>query len=379
VTRHLVIHQFDPTRHVVGGVDGFIRDVISHSGDARPFAVVGVEHGAKSALGHWRTVELNGQAIQFMPVARIEAGNQRRRIPHSLRLAYGLFRYRRRIGDAIIHNHRSELGAVTSVLFPRAARVQFIHDDALQAFRWRKETMWRFFPRAYEAVERRAVRSAATAFVMSRATLERLRRRSLPASLGVNWYDGANFHPTGRVERTGPLRIGWAGRLEPPKDPVTAVGVLAGLRARGVDFEAWIAGEGTLAADVRAALDEHGLAGIVRMIGALPPSDLGAELRRTDVFLMTSLWEGIPRVALEALACGVPVVSPAVGELPSLVSNSVNGFISSSRSVDDLVAAVVHGAALEPGDAIASSVATLEVRSIVPELLERIEGSAAHR
>ena len=377
MTRHVVVHQFDPTRHVVGGIDGFIRDVIGHAGDAHPFGVVGVENAPNSVLGRWRTVEVDGRTIEFMPIARIEAGNQRRHVPHSLRLAYGLLRYRRRIGTAIIHNHRSELGAVTSVLFPRARRVQFIHDDALEAFRWRKETMWRFFPRVYEVVERRAVRSAATAFVMSRTTLERLHRHSLSASLGVNWYDGANFHPNGRSERTGPVRIGWAGRLEPPKDPVTAVAVLAELRERGFDFEAWIAGEGTLAANVRAAIADHGLAGVVRMTGALPPAELGAALRRTDLFLMTSLWEGIPRAALEALACGVPVVATPVGELPTLVSDGANGFICASRSVNDLVAAVMRGTALEPGQAIASSVATLEVRSIVPELLDRIVGSAA--
>lgn len=378
MTRHVIVHQFDPTRHVVGGIDGYIRDVIEHAGAEHAFAIIGVEQNPAARLGRWRAVEVNGRRVEFMPVARFEAGNQRRRIPHSLRLAYGLVRYRPDVRGAIVHNHRAELGAVTSVVFPHARRIQFIHDDALEAFRWREETMWRFAPRVYELLERRAVRSADKALVMSRSAVARLRGQSLPVSLQTNWYDGKTFHANGRRTGRGHVpRIGWAGRLEPPKDPLTAVAVFAELRSRGVAFEAWFAGDGTLAGPTRRAIREAGLEEAVRMAGVLSPTELAGELRTCDLFLMTSLWEGIPRAAIEALACGVPVAATAVGELPVLLADGANGVIAQSRSAADLADAVVAALAIEPGSRVAGSVDALEVRQIVPRMLDELV-EAAH-
>ena len=375
MTRHVIVHQFDPTRHVAGGIAGYIRDLIEHGGEDHDFAVVGVEKRGKGMLGRWRTVDIGGRSIEFMPVAHMEAGNQQRFIPHSFRLAYGLLRYRPRLDDAIIHNHRPELGAVTSVIFPKARRVQFIHDDALEAFSWRKETMWRFFPRVFQLFERRAVSTAERALVMRSSTLSRVGRHSSTAVMGANWYDARYFHTTGRRSRSGSRpRIGWAGRFEPPKDPLTAVGVFAELRARGVEFEAWMAGAGTLSQDVRTAVDAAGLGGIVRLPGVLSPAELADEFRQSDLFLMTSRWEGIPRAAIEARACGVPVVSTAVGELPAMITDGVNGFVSSSRSVGDIAATVEQGLTLTPGESIAVTVADLEVGLIVPKLLNQVAG-----
>jgi glycosyltransferase involved in cell wall biosynthesis len=372
VTRHVIVHQFDPTRHVAGGIAGYIRDLIEHGGDDHTFAVVGVEKRGQGVLGRWRTVEIGGRSIEFMPVAHMEAGNQQRFIPHSLRLAYGLVRYRPRLNGAIVHNHRPELGAVTSIIFPRARRVQFIHDDALEAFSWRKETMWRFFPGVFKLFERRAVGTAERALVMRSSTLSRVRRHSSTAAMGANWYDARYFH-LGRRERSAPpSRIGWAGRFEPPKDPLTAVAVFAELRARGVEFEAWMAGGGTLAEDVRAAVEQAGLGDVVRLPGVLSPAELADEFRQSDLFLMTSRWEGIPRAAIEARACGVPVVSTDAGELSSMITEGVNGYVSPSRSAADLADTIQRGLTLAAGEPIAATVADLEVGRIVPKLLNQL-------
>lgn len=370
MNQHVIVHQFDPTRHVVGGIDGFIRELIEHAGEEHHFAVIGVQRDA-DRIGRWRTVEVGGKSIDFMPVARIEAGNQRRRVPHSLRLAYGVLRFRPKLGNAIIHTHRAEIGAVTWLSYPPARRVQFLHGDSLQAFDWRTETLWRFAPRLYQVLERLATREAETTLVMSSTALARLRPTAPRAALGTNWYDGRHFHAKGRQRRSTPS-IGFAGRLEAPKDPLRAIETLAELRTRGVEFEAWIAGDGTLAEAVRGAIRNRGLDDSVRMAGVLSPAELAERLRQTDLFLMTSRWEGVPRTALEALACGVPVVSTAVGEIPAILHGGVNGVISDSASAKDLATAIAHGLALDPGPEVAASVEHLEVQRVVPELLDRI-------
>lgn len=55
--------------------------------------------------------------------------------------------------------------------------------------------------------------------------------------------------------------------------------------------------------------------------------DIKGLLSVTDIFVMTSLWEGLPRAAVEALVSGVPVVAYAVDGLNDIVIDGVNGFL----------------------------------------------------
>ncbi|MCS7231991.1 MAG: glycosyltransferase family 4 protein [Elusimicrobiota bacterium] len=56
----------------------------------------------------------------------------------------------------------------------------------------------------------------------------------------------------------------------------------------------------------------------------------------TDIFVLTSLWEGLPRSAVEALVSGVPVVSYAVDGLKDIIVSDVNGFIVEPKNVEEL-------------------------------------------
>jgi glycosyltransferase involved in cell wall biosynthesis len=51
-----------------------------------------------------------------------------------------------------------------------------------------------------------------------------------------------------------------------------------------------------------------------------------------DVFLCTSIGEGSPATAMEALACGRPVVTTAVGDMPNLVFDGETGFLTGTYS-----------------------------------------------
>ena len=62
-------------------------------------------------------------------------------------------------------------------------------------------------------------------------------------------------------------------------------------------------------------------------IGTLEPTDVAAYLRAADVVLIPSLSEGLPNVAVEACACGTPVVASAVGGVPEVVMDSTNGLL----------------------------------------------------
>jgi len=70
--------------------------------------------------------------------------------------------------------------------------------------------------------------------------------------------------------------------------------------------------------------------------------DIKGLLSVTDIFVMTSLWEGLPRSAVESLVAGVPVVAYAVDGLNDIVKSGKNGFLVTPKDVNSIAEQVVY-------------------------------------
>jgi colanic acid/amylovoran biosynthesis glycosyltransferase len=79
-------------------------------------------------------------------------------------------------------------------------------------------------------------------------------------------------------------------------------------------------------------IDDLELHGSVRLLGQLPPADVVGRLQQADVFLLSSLSEGISNAVLEAMACGVPVVTTDCGGMREAVTHGVEGFVVPTRA-----------------------------------------------
>jgi glycosyltransferase involved in cell wall biosynthesis len=118
-------------------------------------------------------------------------------------------------------------------------------------------------------------------------------------------------HPWLRDPR-GPVVVA-AGRLEYEKDFGTLLRAFAFLRAR-VDARLLLFGEGGLRADLELERARLGLTDVVDMPGwAENPYPY---LQAADLVVLSSFWDALPTVLIEALALGTPVVSTACGEGP---------------------------------------------------------------
>ena len=73
----------------------------------------------------------------------------------------------------------------------------------------------------------------------------------------------------------------------------------------------------------------------IQFHGSLPKTDLAKILRRSSSFVLSSIWENQPVALLEALTCGLPVVAPAIGGIPEIIT-AENGLLFKPGDVEDL-------------------------------------------
>ena len=169
----------------------------------------------------------------------------------------------------------------------------------------------------------------------SPAEWERLHVVHCGVDVGSYRRDGASASP-----RTDGLRLVNIGRLTPVKGQIQIVDAVHALRERGLEVSAEIIGEGPARAEIEQRIAELGLEGVVTLTGAVGQDRVPERLRAATVFVLPSFSEGVPVVAMEAMALGTPVVSSRVTGIPELIEDGVSGLLTTPARLSELVAAL---------------------------------------
>ncbi len=135
-----------------------------------------------------------------------------------------------------------------------------------------------------------------------------------------------------------PNSILWAGRLIDWKHPEYAIEVARRLKQENYSFELNIIGNGELFDKLQSQIAELQLDNEVRLLGSMPPDQVRTHMENAEVYLFTSdKNEGWGAVLNESMNSGCAVVaSSAIGSVPFLVKDRLNGFIYKDGDVDDL-------------------------------------------
>ena len=129
------------------------------------------------------------------------------------------------------------------------------------------------------------------------------------------------FHPASTPLEQSGFSLVIARNLEPIYGIETAIRAVAILRQQVPAVRLEIAGSGPLRESLQALVAELGLSDCVSFLGRLDPDEMAVAYRRAHVMVNPTLVDNMPNSVLEALACGVAVVSTDVGGVPFVVSH----------------------------------------------------------
>lgn len=118
-------------------------------------------------------------------------------------------------------------------------------------------------------------------------------------------------------------KIVMVGRLSVQKNPLLAIRSLALLR--DLEWEFQVIGDGPLRKEMEQEAAAAGLSDRIRFSGWQDSASVQASMRDSDILLLTSLSEGLPMAAIEALDAGLAIVSSRIGGVTDVVENDVNG------------------------------------------------------
>ncbi|MEM1024907.1 MAG: glycosyltransferase [Myxococcota bacterium] len=261
------------------------------------------------------------------------------------------------LGPCLVHTHSSKAG----ILGRAAARslglrgvIHSIHGFGFHAEqpRWKRA--------AFVTAERQAARWTRAFLSVSRANLAEAQARGIvgPQHLARILRSGMNLEPfvdadARRSEArlalsapAGPLFLSVAN-LKPQKAPLDLVRAFQLVKVERPDAELWFVGDGPLRGEVEAELRARGLDGF-RLLGWR--RDVPSLMAACDVVVLSSIFEGLPRTAVQAVRARRPFVGTRVDGTAEVIEDGVNGFLVEPRAPQQLAQAMLRALLERPID-----------------------------
>jgi glycosyltransferase involved in cell wall biosynthesis len=253
-------------------------------------------------------------------------------------------------GPIIVHTHSSKAGILGRTAAWSAGIPVIIH--SFHGFGFNDYQPWPV-REAYVLAEKIAGRMTHGFIFVSRANWKKAE------SLGIgrpeqyhlirSGIDLAEFKPKPFDRRAKRRELGVAedGKLvvmvacfKPQKNPVDFVRA-AGLVLKEVP-DAWfvVAGDGELRPEMEQAILQNRVKDRVKLLGWR--TDIPEILWAGDLLVLTSLWEGLPRVFPQAMAAGLPIVATSVDGAPEAVLQGENGYLVPPRDFQGIARRVVE-------------------------------------
>jgi glycosyltransferase involved in cell wall biosynthesis len=140
--------------------------------------------------------------------------------------------------------------------------------------------------------------------------------------------DLSKFHPVQRETEPSVVRILTIARLIPRKGVQYLIQAIADvIKSTPREFEVEIVGDGPMREELVKLAEKLKVSHKLNFVGTVPYEHLAKHYQEADIFVLSSLAEGMPLVVLEAMASGLPIVASKVQGIEDLVETGRNGYL----------------------------------------------------
>ena len=185
-------------------------------------------------------------------------------------------------------------------------------------------------------------------------------------SVVPNGVDTALFQPDYAKQASQPTLI-YAGRLVAQKDPLTLLDCFRIVQQTIPQVKMLIIGNGPLRPHLESYIKQQCLTQQVTITSGT--IDIRNHLQQAWVFLLSSLYEGSPNILIEAMACGLPVISTRTKGIPELIEHGVNGFMVPPGDSERMAALTIQ--LLQDGNARAEMGRRARIKAVSNHNLEK--------
>ena len=218
-------------------------------------------------------------------------------------------------------------------------------------------------------LEKRVVKSAR--FILTTGDGIASRVQSINSKVGLVApmidFSTADLFTRGAVERLQPKKILFVGRLERDKGIYVLLDAISGLQKKGLDIKLDVVGGGPEYDAMRCYADELGILHVVDFYGLIKDKkQLRQMYRDADIFVMPSFHEGFPRVLYEAMLYSLPIITTAVGSIPTVLADEKSAlFVTANDStiLTEAICRLVDDAKLREKLSIGAAAAILSYLS----------------
>jgi glycosyltransferase involved in cell wall biosynthesis len=334
----VLIGQIDPFESKISGTRNYVMNFLNSLNSKEQVLLCGYTT-SKNEDQH-----LN-ENIEFLPLIVYKDDKKRSIFPQSFRLLCRLYKYRKRIlekGD-VLHIQRFDYAIPFLYLTKKAKIIVYFHGAASKGYLTGSGIKSKSKGYIYSILERIILPKVDRIVTVSKKDEEfyankfpkiKEKIKTIPIPVDLNEFhitlDKRTLRNNYGLNENHKI-ITYIGRFSKIKGIDLIIKAFVDLNKTMPETELVLVGDGEEGGALKDLAKDLNAKNI-HFLGNLPHKDIPDILNCADVLVMASYTEGMPTVILEALACGLPVVSTDVGDIGNIINNEKLGFLVKERN-----------------------------------------------
>lgn len=344
----------DPQGLKNGGVETFIKGLLKYIPDDITLSLIGVASTHNEyKIGEWQNITIRNRVIPFFPVMKELEEDKKTKIPLAFRFTWAVKKAKIDLTGHDLFFHRLE----PAIIYQNNKHRKFFvfHSDIEKHLsKTESEVFWAKIPQLYRWLEKKIYKYATKVLTVSSVSYNYYQRvySHWPEKFSQipTWVDTEVFYPPTENKQSLkeqvaqkyslPLDQKWGlfvGRLQTVKNPFKLVDIV---KESKENLSIVVVGDGNLRGELVEYIKKNDMDKKVFLLGSMQQHEIRELYQTSDLFLLTSHFEGMPLCIMEAMACGIPSVSTPVGEVAKVIESGISGEVSVSSEIKDLVSCV---------------------------------------